>query len=153
LAVIVAAIAIFQSAKARNLATVVEVTRQLSAEREKAHQAKIYDMRDDEFHAFQMVHLIEQASMIVNHKWVTGQSKEFLLDWLRLEIPSLAEQPAYQAHFAGLDGNELVELIALRDKFAKERDREAKLAETEWKQAEHFERIFQRRKLNSNPRF
>lgn len=145
LAVVGAAIAIFQSAKARNLATVIELTRQLSSEREKAHEAEIYGMTDEEFHAYQMVHLVEQASMIVNQGWVTGKSKAFLLDWLRGEIPSMAEQPAYQANFKNATGQELRELFKLRDKFASERAR----AEAERKQIEHFERILQARKMRA----
>ncbi|OAP43192.1 hypothetical protein [Sinorhizobium americanum] len=135
LAVIGAAVAIFQSAKARNLATVIELTRQLSSEREKAHVAGIYGWKSEEFHAYQMVHLVEQASMIVNQGWVSGKSKEFLLDWLRGEIPSMAEQPAYQATFNDATGQELCELFKLRDKFVAERRR-----------AELFERIYEQRR-------
>jgi len=143
IAVIFAAVAIFQSAKARNLATVIELTRQLSSEREKAHQAKIYAMEDHQFHAFQMVHLVEQASMIVNQGWVTGQSKEFLLDWLRLEIPSMADQLAYQENFQAARGKELIELSKLREKFAAERARDERNAAAELKEAEHFDRVIE----------
>ena len=143
IAVIFAAVAIFQSAKARNLATVIELTRQLSSEREKAHQAEIYAMEDHQFHAFQMVHLVEQASMIVNQGWVSGQSKEFLLDWLRLEIPSMADQPAYQENFQAATGQELIELFKLRDKFAAERARDDRNAAAELKKAEHFDRVIE----------
>jgi hypothetical protein len=141
LAVIFAAIAIFQSTKARNLATVIELTRQLSSEREKAHQAKIYGVTDDYFHAYQMVHLVEQASMIVNQGWVSGQSKEFLLDWLRMEIPSMADQPAYQQHFKGTSGQELMELFKLRDKFAKDKADADRKEAAELKTIHHFENV------------
>ncbi len=134
LAVIGAAIAILQSSKARNLSTVVEITRQLAAEREKAHNSKIYGMSDSEFHAFQMVHLVEQASMIVNHGWVSGQSKAFLLDWLRLEIPAMMQQPAYQAVIRDATGQQLCELFALRDRFS-----------FDLKMEKHFERIYEQR--------
>jgi hypothetical protein len=143
IAVIFAAAAIFQSAKARNLATVIELTRQLSSEREKAHQAKIYAMEDRQFHAFQMVHLVEQASMIVNQGWVSGRSKEFLLDWLRLEIPSMADQPSYQENFQAATGQELIELFKLRDKFAAERARDDRNAAAELKEVEHFNRVIE----------
>lgn len=152
IAVIFAAVAIFQSAKARNLATVIELTRQLSSEREKAHQAKIYGMEDHQFHAYQMVHLVEQASMIVNHGWVSGQSKEFLLDWLRLEIPSMADQPAYQENFQAAMGQELIELFKLRDKFAAERARHERNAAAEFKEAEHFERVIEDAKARRRQR-
>ncbi|MBW6420656.1 hypothetical protein KX729_04310 [Rhizobium sp. XQZ8] len=146
-AVIAAAVAIFQSAKARNLATVIELTRQLSSEREKAHAAKIYDWSDAQFHAFQMVHLVEQASMIVNQGWVSGKkSREFLLDWLRGEIPSMANQEAYKAMFEGVSGNQLCELFKLRDQFAAEHERAEKKAEAERKQEAHFENIYRRHK-------
>lgn len=144
LAVIGAAIAITQSAKARNLSTVVELTRQLAAEREKAHSFKVYEIGDGEFHAFQMVHLVEQAAMIVNNNWVSGQSKAFLLDWLRMEIPSMAMQPVYQAVFASAHGNELCELFKLRDRF----DAERKQEEAKRKQMEHFERIYEHHKTS-----
>ncbi|MGO7072196.1 hypothetical protein ACCT03_00155 [Rhizobium johnstonii] len=152
IAVIFAAVAIFQSAKARNLATVIELTRQLSSEREKAHQAKIYGMEDHQFHAFQMVHLVEQASMIVNQGWVSGQSKEFLLDWLRLEIPSMADQPAYQENFQAATGQELIEVFKLRDKFAAERARDERNAAAELKEAEHFERVIEDAKARQRRR-
>jgi hypothetical protein len=151
-AVIFATVAIFQSAKARNLATVIELTRQLSSEREKAHQAKIYGMEDAQFHAYQMVHLVEQASMIVNQGWVSGQSKEFLLDWLRLEIPSMADQPAYQENFQAAMGQELIELFKLRDKFAAERAHDERNAVAELKEAEHFERVVQDAKARQRRR-
>ncbi|MDX0928360.1 hypothetical protein GOE05_12715 [Sinorhizobium medicae] len=129
-AVVAAVIAIAQNSKARNLATVIELTRQLAAEREKAHSAGIYGYSDGQFHAYQMAHLVEQASYIVNHRWVTGKSKKFLMDWLREEIPSMEEQPAYKACFDSAQGEELSELFKLRDRFAKER-----------KEAARFERI------------
>ncbi|TBD43451.1 MULTISPECIES: hypothetical protein [Rhizobium] len=151
-AVVGAVIAIVQSAKARNLATVIELTRQLSSEREKAHQAKIYGMEDHQFHAYQMVHLVEQASMIVNQGWVSGQSKDFLLDWLRLEIPSMADQPSYKETFDGATGPELVELFKLRDKFAAEKVRAELKTDEERKEEEHFERIYQRSKLRRKHR-
>lgn len=135
LAVIGAAIAILQSAKARNLSTVIELTRQLAAEREKAHSFKVYGMEDGDFHAYQMVHLVEQACMIVNNGWVSGQSKAFLLDWLRMELPAMSKQPAYQTVFASVQGNELCELFKLRSRF-----------EVEQKQIDHFERIYEQRK-------
>lgn len=147
LAVIAAAVAIFQSAKARNLATVIELTRQLSSEREKAHAVGIYGWTDEKFHAFQMVHLVEQAAMIVNQGWVSGaKSREFLLDWLRGEIPSMADQEAYQAMFDDVTGNQLCELFKLRDQFAAERKRADEKAEAERRRAAHFERIYQRHK-------
>lgn len=133
LAVVAAAIAIFQSAKARNLSTVIELTRQLASEREKAHAAGIYGMEPHEFHAYQMVHLIEQAAMIVNQGWVSGKSKDFLLDWLRVEIPAMNKQPAYKAEFDNATGQQLCELLKLRDRFEAER-----------KQEVHFERIYER---------
>lgn len=151
-AVIIAAVAISQSAKARNLATVIELTRQLSSEREKAHQAKIYAMEDHQFHAFQMVHLVEQASMIVNQGWVSGQSKEFLLDWLRLEIPSMADQPAYQENFQAATGQELIELFKLRDKFAVERMRKERNVAAELKEVEHFEKVIEGAKVRRRQR-
>ncbi|WP_097171491.1 hypothetical protein [Rhizobium sp. AN5] len=145
LAVITAAVAIFQSAKARNLATVIELTRQLSSEREKAHAAGIYGWKDEEFHAFQMVHLVEQASMIVNQGWVSGtKSREFLLDWLRGEIPSMADQEAYQAMFEDVSGNQLCELFKLRDQFAAERKLAEEKAEIARKKEDHFEGIYRR---------
>lgn len=140
LAVIFAAIAIQQSAKARNLSTVVELTRQLAAEREKAHSFKVYGMDDGTFHAYQMVHLVEQAAMIVNNDWVTGQSKQFLIDWLRTEIPAMGKQEAYQEVFSTAEGRELCELFKLRAQFEAEKEREL----LEKKQAEHFDRIAER---------
>lgn len=138
LAVVAAAIAIFQSAKARNLATVIELTRQLASEREKAFAAEIYDMEPYQFHAYQMVHLIEQASMIVNQGWVSGKSREFLLDWLRLEIPAMTAQPAYKAELDNVTGQQLCELLKLRDRFEAERKKE-----------EHFERIYRQSKART----
>lgn len=145
LAVIAAAVAIFQSAKARNLATVIELTRQLSSEREKAQAAGIYDWTNEQFHAFQMVHLVEQASMIVNQHWVSGRkSREFLLDWLRGEIPSMANQEAYKAMFEDASGNQLCELFKLRDQFAAEHKHTKDKAEADKKREAHFEDIYRR---------
>lgn len=125
-----AAWSIRQNAQARNVSTLAFVTQQLSAEREKAQLAGVYDMTDLEFHVFQMTNLVEQASFIVNHNLVSGRAKDFLLDWLRNEIASMDEQDAYSRQFSGLTEGELTELMKLRDRFHRER-----------KELEHWEMV------------
>jgi hypothetical protein len=58
-----------------------------------------------------------------------------------MEIPSMADQPAYQQHFQGASGQELIELFKLRDKSAKEKaDAERKEA-AELKTIQHYENV------------
>lgn len=113
LAVLLAAIAIRQSAKARNLSTIVEVTRQIYAERDRAQVLGLFGMGVAEFHAFQMLHLVEQASMIINHRLVSGEAREFLRDWLKVELPSMAKQSIYSGSFADDNGSQLREMKKL----------------------------------------
>ncbi|SOC92579.1 hypothetical protein SAMN05216358_2735 [Rhizobium sp. AN5] len=83
--------------------------------------------------------------MIVNQGWVSGtKSREFLLDWLRGEIPSMADQEAYQAMFEDVSGNQLCELFKLRDQFAAERKLAEEKAEIARKKEDHFEGIYRR---------
>jgi hypothetical protein len=112
-ALVFGAAAIFQSAKARNLSTIIELTKQIYEERQRAHDLKLFSYEDHEMHAFQMLHLVEQASMIVNHRMVSGKSREFLMDWLREELPAMAAQEAYREGFSIANGPQLKEMRKL----------------------------------------
>lgn len=112
-AIFFAAAAIYQSSKARNLSTIVEITRQIYAERQRAQDLKLFQMDDVEFHAFQMIHLVEQASMIINSRMVSGKSREFLRDWLKVELPEMAKQAAYKDAFSITTGPQLEEMRKL----------------------------------------
>jgi hypothetical protein len=116
-----AAWSIRQNAQARNISSLVAVTQQLFAEREKAQAHGIYGMSGQDFHVFQMTNLVEQACFIVNHGLVSGRAKDFLVEWLRNEIASMEEQEPYQVQFAGLTEGELTELMKLRARFHRER--------------------------------
>lgn len=136
-AVLLAAAAIRQSAKARNLSTIIEVTRQIYAERQRAHDVGLFALGIAEFHAFQMLHLVEQASMIINHRLVSGKARDFLRDWLKVELPAMAKQPLYADSFAITEGAELDEMRKLYKELVAEIKRE-----------ETFEIIYQRKKRN-----
>ncbi len=116
-----AAWSIRQNAQARNIASLVAVTQQLFAEREKAQQHGIYGMSGQDFHVFQMTNLVEQACFIVNHGLVSGRAKDFLVDWLRNEITAMDEQEPYKMQLATLIDGELTELLKLRARIQRER--------------------------------
>ncbi|MCZ7930844.1 hypothetical protein O9X90_00825 [Agrobacterium leguminum] len=134
-AVLLAAAAIRQSAKARNLSTIIEVTRQIYAERQRAQDLGLFELGIAEFHAFQMLHLVEQAAMMINHRLVSGKARSFLRDWLKVELPAMAKQPLYADSFAITEGAELEEMRKLYKELIAEIKRE-----------ETFEIIHQRKK-------
>ncbi|WP_132533793.1 hypothetical protein [Rhizobium sp. PP-F2F-G48] len=127
-ALLAAVFALVQNSKARNLSTVVEVTRQLAAEREKAHIAGIYGMSPAQFYAYQMMHLMEHTCFLVGHNLVTGKAREFLLDWLRLEIPSMDDQEEFKQIIAKATDGELSEFFKMRAFFEREKRQKASAA-------------------------
>ncbi|WP_141690324.1 hypothetical protein [Ensifer sp. LC384] len=115
-ALVFAGLSVRQAAQSRNLTATIELSRQITAERDRAQSLNLFGMSDREFHAFQMLQLVEQACFIVNHGMITGRASEFMCDWLEGEIRSIETQEIYRAFLRNLEPGQLTEYVSFRRK-------------------------------------
>lgn len=116
---IFAAWTVAQNSRARNLAVVVAISQQLVDQHRRGYDAGLYHMSDADFHAYQMLHLLEHTCFLVNKRHVTGASRSFVREWLENEVSSIMRQPFYQAQLAQTEGAECIEIKKMIAKLQK----------------------------------